>query len=103
MGPMQPVQGMLPPMQAAPQPARVAGPRQTRPCASRHSSGSISTSCGRLNSFTSIVSGFVAARGHSEHSATSGASTAPFSGSVPSTSAVTAALIRWTGGGQPGR
>ena len=41
-GPMQPVQGMFPPGHAAAQPARVAGPRQTRPCASRQRSGSMS-------------------------------------------------------------
>ena len=59
--------------------------------------------CGRRNARTRSLSGFVAARGHSEHSATSGASTAPFSGSFPSTSAVTAEAIRPVGGGQPGR
>ena len=103
IGPMQPVQGMFPPGQAAAQPARVAGPRQTMPWASRHRSGSMSVWCGRRYACTSSLSGFVAARGHSEQSATSGASTAPFSGSVPVTSAVAADRISSTGGGQPGR
>ena len=49
VGPMQPVQGMFPPGQAAPQPARVAGPRQMSPWASRQRSGSMSTWWGRRN------------------------------------------------------
>ena len=103
VGPMQPVQGMFPPMQAAPQPARVAGPRQARPWASRHRSGSASVCVRPPELLHRQLVGLVAARGHSEHSATSGASTAPLAGSLPSTSAVTAEPIRAAGGGQPGR
>ena len=100
---MQPVQGMFASMQTAPQPARVAGPRQTKPWARRQTSGSATTSWGRRNALICGFCGFVAAREHSEHNATSGASTVPFAGSFPSTSAITAALMRCPGGGQPGR
>ena len=102
VGPKQPEQGMLPLTQSAPQPPLVAGPQQTRPCASRHFPGSISVSCGRLNSAKLRSAGFVALRGHSSHSAMSGASTLPFGGGSADNSAVSAACVRFGVGGQPG-
>ena len=50
-------------------PARVAGPRQSSPCASRHWVSSIRISCGRVNAFSAIFSGFESLRGHSVQSA----------------------------------
>ena len=102
VGPKQPVQGMLPVVHWAPQPLRVAGPMQTTPCARKQSSGSASNWCGRLNSVKLTFVGLVFLRGHSSHRAMSGASTEPLGGSLPSSSAVTAALVMLGVGGQPG-
>ena len=83
VGPKQPVQGMPPQVQAASQPARVAGPMQTTPCARKQVSGSMSVRCGRLNSVKLRSAGLVALRWHWSQRAMSGASTLPFGGRLP--------------------
>src|SRR3989339_385978 len=99
LGPKQPVQGMLPDGQRASQPERVAGPMQTRPCASRHFSGSMWTWCGRLNSVRARSAGLESLRLHSSHRALSGESTAPLAGSLPASMAPTAFMMTFGVGG----